>query len=59
MKEEFITFEKFKNLNSANELGSFFSEQNIEYLVEDNSLSFDPTFANTDFGKEFCIKIKK
>lgn len=59
MKEEFITFEKFNNLNSANELGDFFSEQNIEYLLVDNSLSFDPTFANNDFGKEYCIKIKK
>ncbi|RZJ49712.1 MAG: hypothetical protein EOO44_17795 [Flavobacterium sp.] len=28
-------------------------------MLEDNSLSFDPTFANNNFGTEFCIKIKK
>ncbi len=28
-------------------------------MLEDNSLSFDPTFANNGFGKEFCVKLKK
>lgn len=59
MKEDFITFQKFSNQNSAIELGVFFNENKLDYLLEDNSLSFDPTFANNDFGKEFCIKIKK
>ncbi len=59
MVEEFITFQKFNDRNSAIELGDFFKEKNLDYLLEDNSLSFDPTFANNDFGKEFCIKIKK
>ncbi|KFF15642.1 hypothetical protein [Flavobacterium hydatis] len=59
MKEEFITFEKFPNQNSAEKLGEFLNEKKIEYILENNSLSFDPTFANNGFGVEFCIKIKK
>ncbi len=59
MTEEFITFQKFNDQNSASELGDFFKEKKLEYLLEDNSLSFDPTFANNGFGKEFCIKLKK
>lgn len=59
MEEEFITFQKFNDQNSASELGDFFKEKKLEYLLEDNSLSFDPTFANNGFGKEFCIKLKK
>ena len=59
MNEDFITFEKFNELNSAKELGELIAKQNIEFLLEDNSLSFDPTFANNGFGKEYCIKIKK
>ena len=59
MVEEFITFQKFNDQNSASELGDFFKEKKLEYLLEDNSLSFDPTFANNGFGKEFCIKLKK
>ncbi|MFN7099454.1 MAG: hypothetical protein ACK4M4_03660 [Flavobacterium sp.] len=59
MNEEFITFEKFNDQNSAKELGKLIAEQNIEFVLEDNSLSFDPTFANNGFGKEYCIKLKK
>ena len=59
MIEEFITFRRFNDENSASELEEFFKEKNIEYLLEDNSLSFDPTFANNGFGKEFCIKLKQ
>lgn len=59
MKEEFITFQKFNDQNSASELGDFFKEKKLEYVLEDNSLSFDPTFANNGFGKEFCIKLRQ
>ncbi|MDD5151493.1 MAG: hypothetical protein PHC28_13630 [Flavobacterium sp.] len=59
MIEEFITFQKFNDQDSASELGDFFKEKKLEYVLEDNSLSFDPTFANNGFGKEFCIKLKK
>jgi hypothetical protein len=59
MEVEFITFQKFNDKNSALELGDFFKEKKLEYLLEDNSLSFDPTFANNGFGKEFCIKLKQ
>jgi hypothetical protein len=59
MNEEFITFEKFNDQNSAIEFGELIAEQNIEFLLKDNSLSFDPTFANNGFGKEYCIKLKK
>jgi len=59
MMEEFTTFQKFNDQNSASQLGDFFKEKGLEYLLEDNSLSFDPSFANNGFGKEFCIKLKK
>jgi len=59
MEEEFITFQKFNDQNAASQLGDFFKEKGLEYLLADNSLSFDPTFANNGFGKEFCIKLKK
>lgn len=59
MTEEFITFEKFNHKDSANELIKLIEKKNIEYFLENNSLSFDPTFANNGFGTEYCLKIKK
>jgi hypothetical protein len=57
-KEELITFQKFNDKNSAEDLGAFFNEKKIDFILEDNSLSFDPTFANNGFGKEYCVKLK-
>lgn len=59
MNEKFITFQKFDEQVSALDLGKILDENNIEYLLEDTSLSFDPTFSNNGFGKEFRIKIQK
>lgn len=59
MKQDYITFERFSDRNSASDLEKILSENKIEFVIENNSLSFDPTFANNNFGKEFCIKIKE
>lgn len=59
MKKEFLTFERFKDKILAEKFGRLLSDEKIEFILEDNSLSFDPTFSNNGFGKEFCIKVKK
>lgn len=59
MQEDFITFEKFSDQYEAKQFSKLIEAENIEYQLEDNSLSFDPTFANNNYGKEYCIKIKK
>lgn len=33
-------------------------KQTIEFLFEDASSSFDPSFANNEMNKEFRIKLK-
>jgi len=58
MNEDFITFQRFNDQYSAKQFGKLLSDQNIKYVLEDNSLSFDPTFANNNFGTEYCIKIQ-
>lgn len=58
MNEDFITFQRFNDQYSAKQFDKLLSDQNIKYVLEDNSLSFDPTFANNNFGTEYCIKIQ-
>lgn len=60
MTEDFLTYKKFNNKNSANKFAAILDQEKIEYAVENNSLSFDVSFSNnTNFGNEFCVKIKK
>lgn len=57
--EPFLTFQKFNDHGAASELGTLLNENKIEYLLEDCSASFDPSFANSSLAKEFRIKLKK
>ena len=57
--EEFLTFQKFNDKEALLELETLFNDNNIEYLIEDASANFDPSFANSELSKEFRIKLKK
>jgi hypothetical protein len=59
MKEEFILFQKFNTENLAADFGRLLNENKIENLLENISINFDPILSNNEFGKEYCVKIKK
>ena len=59
MKEEFIIFEKFNTESLAVDFGSLLNKNKIEFLIENISINFDPILSNNEFGKEYCVKIKK
>ena len=57
--DNYFTFQKFPDKESARELTDILEQHNIEYILEENSLNFDPTFSNSELTKEFCVKLKK
>ncbi|TDD96953.1 hypothetical protein [Flavobacterium cellulosilyticum] len=59
MKEEFIIFQKFNTESLAIDFGCLLNENKIENLLENISINFDPILSNNEFGKEYCVKIKK
>jgi hypothetical protein len=59
MKEEFVTFEKFNNESLAVDFGSLLNKNKVDFLIENISINFDPILSNNEFGKEYCVKIKK
>lgn len=59
MIEEFITYKKFNNKNSAEKFGQLLEKEKIEYILENNSLSLDAPLTGNNFGSEFCVKINK
>lgn len=58
MTEQYLTFQKFNDPDLANELTEILDQNDISFLVDDTG-SFDPTFSNSDAGKEFRVKLKK
>lgn len=59
MTEEYITYKKFNNKNSAEKFRQLLETEKVDYTLENNSLSLDATITGNDFGTEFCVKIKK
>jgi hypothetical protein len=55
----FISFEKFNDKASAEQLGKILDTHNIPYVLEDVSANFDPSFANNGFGSEVRIKLQQ
>lgn len=56
-KENFLTYQKFINKDAAIELAEILKSNNINYLIEDHSAPFEPTFVNNELTKEYRIKI--
>jgi hypothetical protein len=59
MTKDFVIFQRFNNEYQAIDFGSLFNENKIEFLIENISINFDPILSNNEFGKEYCVKIKK
>ncbi|MCE9539111.1 MAG: hypothetical protein K8R85_07825 [Bacteroidetes bacterium] len=57
--EQYVTFQKFNDEFAAMELGDLLKQENIDFILEDTSLNFDPSFSNNQLTKEYRIKLKK
>lgn len=58
-EKDFLTYQKFSDKSEAVELTDLLTENNIDFIFEDTSASFDPSFANNQINKEFRVKLKK
>lgn len=59
MDNSYLTYQKFNDKEEALELAELLTDNKIEFLLEDTSDSFDPSFANNSFNQEFRVKLKK
>ena len=58
MQEKYLTFRRFNDPEDASDLLATLDSNNIPYLIEDASPSFDVTFAGNTFDKEVHIKLR-
>ncbi len=57
MEPEFITYQKFNDIELANELIGVLSENNIPYTTEEEAPVFDPSFSFREIVTEYAVKI--
>ena len=58
MQEELLTFQKFKDIDIANDIAEKLKVANIHFEIEDDEKFFDPTFAKNPMQNEIRIKLK-
>lgn len=58
MTEEYKTYKIFNDYGLAKELETTLVENNIEYVLDNTSIPFDPSFANNPLNQEYRVKIK-
>jgi hypothetical protein len=51
------TFKIFNDRETAEDFAEVLSAQNISYFIEEDSLTFDPSYANNPLNKDYAIKI--
>lgn len=55
----YVTFRIFNTLEQVEELSSLFIKNNLEFIIDDTTPPFDPSFANNQTFNEFRVKLKK
>ncbi len=59
MIETYLTFQKFNDIELANEIAERLKQNDIECFVQDNQGKFfEPSFANNSFEPDIAIKLK-
>ena len=55
----FLTFKAFTEKSIAEDFSKVLEENGIEFLIEEDALVFDPSYANNPLNKEYLVKIRQ
>jgi len=59
MEPDFITYQRFNDIALPNNLADILQRHSITYTIEEESLTFNPTFVlNNELANEYAVKIK-
>jgi hypothetical protein len=59
MKETFLTFKIFPDIETAQDFAEVLKQRDIPYLIEEDALVFDPSYANNQFNKDYRLKLRQ
>lgn len=59
MDETFLTFRVFNERETAEDLAEVLAQQGIDFFIEEDTLVFDPSYANNAFNKDYRLKLRQ
>jgi hypothetical protein len=58
MTDNWLTFQRFNDMELANTIGGQLAEAGIQYIIEDNSKFFNPSFVNNTIDAAISLKLQ-
>jgi hypothetical protein len=58
MNETFITYKVFPDPGTARDIAEILNQHDIAFLIEEDALVFDPSYANNELNKDYRLKIR-
>jgi hypothetical protein len=59
MDEQYVTLKLFPDRDSAEDFSQVLRQSNIDYYIEEDSVVFDPSYANNPLNKDYAVKIRQ
>ena len=59
MNQEYLRFKLFPDKSTAEDFAEVLKQNNIDYRIEEDSVVFDPSYANNPLSKDYVITIKQ
>ena len=59
MSDVFLTFKTFTDAETAEDFSEVLKQKDIPYYIEEDSLVFDPSYANNPLNKDYRLKIRQ
>ena len=56
--QEYVTFKSYYNKAILEEATEILAKEKIEFVIDDCSIAFDPSYANNEIAKDYRLKIK-
>lgn len=58
MNEEYLRFKIFPDNITAQEFAEVLKQNGIDYVIEEDALVFDASYANNPLNKDYAITVK-
>ena len=59
MADLFLTFKVFSDSETAQDIADVLKQNDIPYLIEEDALTFDASYANNAFNKDYRLKLRQ
>lgn len=59
MPDQYLTFKTFPGNDTAQDFATVLKQADLPYIIEEDAVVFDPSYANNQFQKDYHLKLRQ